>query len=142
MELRKSFIIIEVLISIFIIFMAIVTIVTSFKQNLFYTKKMDNYQNVFTTVKSIVNLVDTLQIDMNKNYKKIKELNINGFDVKIYAKTIKYQRNFVISSSDIKNLSGGHTGKKLYELFKIKIELHKNDFTKKFFYFLTKVEKQ
>jgi len=142
MELRKSFIIIEVLISIFIIFMAIVTIVTSFKQNLFYTKKMDNYQNIFVTIKSIINLLDNLPINVNKNYKKIKEMNLNGFNIKIYAKTIKLQRNFVISNSDIKNITGSHTGKKLYKLLKIKIILHKNNFTKSFFYFLTKVEKQ
>jgi len=142
MESRKSFMVIEVLISIFIIFMAIIIIVTSFKQNLLYNNKNEIYQDMFITVKSVVNLLDNTDIKTrNKNYELIKKININGFNIAIYAKLIKSQRNYIISSSDIRSLRGGYTGKKLYKLFKIKIVLNNKNFKKEYFYFLTKVEK-
>jgi len=138
---NSGFIVIEVLISIFITFLAIVTIVSIYKQNINLNSKIEHYQNIYITVKSVVNLLDKTDIKTTTttNFEKIRSLNLNGFKIDIFAKKVKELKNFVTDSENI-NLSGNF-GKYTYTLYKIKIELKKNNINKIFKYYLTKVKK-
>ncbi len=141
LENNRGFVVIEVLISIFIVFLAIVTIVSSYKQNLQYNNKIKDYENMYFTVKSIVNLLDKTDINAGFKFKKIKIFKLNGFNIEIYAKKIKEQRNYVLNTTDLGNIVGSHSGNILYILYKIKIILKRENFTKNFYYYVTKVKK-
>ena len=90
---NKSFIVIEVLISIFIIFLSIVTIVGIYKQVVRFDTKSNEYQELYITIKSVVNLLDKTDIN------KVNNLELNGYNIDIHKQIIMQNRNLIFNQN-------------------------------------------
>jgi len=142
MELKskRAFLVIEVIISILITFLAIVTIVTAYKYKNLFNNKDKLYQNLYITVKSTISWLDKEKIDINSlNYVLYKTFNLNNFNVKVFIKKIQSKRNYVVRAPG--EGPSGNIGNLNYTLYEVKMIFQKNSFIKKYLIYLTKVKK-
>jgi Tfp pilus assembly protein PilV len=138
---KKAFLVIEVLISIFIMFLVIVSLAIIVKQKNYISKKNESYQMLYITVKSLINMLDKTDINTDsKEYVKIKEMNINGFDAEIYAKLLLSKHNYVVSGPEDTGPSGNY-GEETIKLYSVKIDLKNGILHKTYIYKLTKFAK-
>jgi hypothetical protein len=139
LKVRNGFLVIEVIISIFITFLAIVTITTAYKYKNIFDNKNDLYQDLYITTKSIISLLDKEKININNlKFVKYKTLQLNGFNIDIFIKKTFSKRNYVKSFDQ--GISGNN-GNLLYNFYTCKVVLRKNNFKKEIMLFLTKVKK-
>lgn len=137
--MKKSFIIIEVLIAIFILFLTIVMVASTYKQKNRFDEKNKIYQNIYINVKNSINWLENQNINIiSYNYVLFKKLNINNMQIKIYMRLLNKKANFVINPNN-PNLSGNY-GKKIYYLYKVKLLVDYYNYHKKFIFDLTKME--
>jgi len=140
LKLKRAFLVIEVIISILITFLAIVTIVTAYKYKNLFNDKDKLYQNLYVTVKSTISLLDKEDININNlNYVLYKTFDLNDFSIKIFIKKIQSKRNYVIKAPG--EGSSGNIGNLNYTLYEVKMIFKKNLFVKKYIIYLTKVKK-
>jgi hypothetical protein len=138
-QTSKAFLTVEVLISIIIIFTAIVTISSSIKSVVMFSNKSSQYQSKYIVLKSLLNYIDKLDLKLTfitTSYSildiKLKEL--NGYQVTTQIKKVREEH---IQASDE---FGNFTNTKAKSiLLKVKFLLTKNNFTKEYEVYLTKV---
>jgi hypothetical protein len=144
MELkRKAFLIIEVLISIVIIFMIIIVVTLSYKQLFAYNKKSKFYEELYITVKSVVNFLDYLDFNgfSNKKFVLFKKLNINGYDVNIFLKLVDKNNNLFKTFSDASANVTFVKGNIVYYLYKVKLIVKKENVKYVYLFHITKSKK-
>ena len=137
--MKKSFIIIEVLIAIFILFLTIVMVASTYKQKNRFDEKNKIYQNIYINVKNTINWIDNQNINITSyNYRLFKKLNINNMKIDIYIKLMNKKANFITNANN-PTLSGNF-GKKIYYLYKVKLLIDYYHYKKQFVFDLTKME--
>jgi hypothetical protein len=96
---------------------------------------------LYITVKSLMNMIDKTDINTDsKDYVKIKERNINGFDAEIYAKLLLSKHNYVVNGPETSGTSGNY-GDETIKLYSVKIDLKNGILHKIYIYKLTKFAK-
>ena len=137
--MKKSFIIIEVLIAIFILFLTIVMVASTYKQKNRFDEKNKIYQNIYINVKNTINWIDNQNINITSyNYRLFKKLNINNMKIDIYIKLMNKKANFITNANN-PTLSGNF-GKNIYYLYRVKLLVNYYNYQKKFIFDLTKME--
>lgn len=114
---NSGFTLIEVLLSLIILTVAIVTINAAFKQFVEYKAKMEKYKNIYLTTLSIKDMIETKEL--SNGLSEAGEL--NGLKYKYSVKLVAKGKN-TVSSEDIesrgKTAEGGS-----FEIFLYKITL-------------------
>ncbi len=114
---NSGFTLIEVLLSLIILTVAIVTINAAFKQFVEYKAKMEKYKNIYLTTLSIKDMIETKEL--SNGLSEAGEL--NGLKYKYSVKLVAKGKN-TVSSEDVesrgKTAEGGS-----FEIFLYKITL-------------------
>jgi len=134
---RKAFLTVEVLISMIIIFSAIVTISSAMKAVGVFYQKTKVYETIYITVNSIKNMIYSKDIDINNlstTYNNIyNNSNYNGFIINISAKIIEQRKPPTVEGVGMIDSS------LILYLLKFKIELDKKHVHKDYYIYLTRV---
>ncbi len=110
---NKGFTLIEVLLSLIILVVAIVSINAAFKQFVMYKSKMDKYKNIYMTTLSIKDMI--LSKKLSENTAGSGELN----GIKYSYKVSLLAKGFNVES----DTESSSIGKGNYEIFLYKIDL-------------------
>lgn len=126
---KAAFLTIEVLISMIIVFSAIVTLSMSIKSTTMFTRKSEANQILYITVNSVINILENTTFSrdyISKRDFQIPIQKINGFDISAEGKVDKVL--YIEKKTD--DFTGFTGKKKPLVLYKIKIIL-KNKHLKK-----------
>ena len=145
MKNKNAFLTIEVLISMVIVFLAILTLTSSIKSDILFTKKIHFYEKIYITTLSAQNMIKHSKFESSKITKdfhplKIRKNKINGFTIKAKVKKIKELRNYVDNFFDAK--LSKNNGSNIFILYKVKLEISEENFQKEFEFFVTKIVKK
>ncbi len=132
MKKNKGFTLIEVLLSLIILTVAIVSVNAAFKQFVEYKSKMEKYKNIYMTTLSIKDMIESKEL--KNGYTETGEL--NGLKYKYSVELIASKRN-VTSSEDIENQEQLEEGS--FEVYLYKITLHIDN--KKYEFYKTQYKK-
>jgi len=136
---RKAFLTVEVLISIVIIFMAIVIMTSSIKTVTLFDRKATQYETNYITVKSVLNYIQKLEIDLDNitaNYTKIDSnlTQLNKYDIVLEAKKLK--ETYI---KDIDSFGNVSNSKNKVILLQMKITLKSTNSIKIYEIYMTRV---
>lgn len=135
--MKKSFIIIEVLIAIFIMFLAIVIVATGYKEKNMFDNKSKLYQKIYINIKNIVNWLDSQNIKiLSNNFVLYKIVKINNMKIKIFLKLLEKKSKFNITMNNSQILPSKNND--IYFLYKVKLEVYYLNYKKVYYYDLTK----
>jgi type II secretory pathway pseudopilin PulG len=127
--MRKAFSIIELLISMVILFGTIVFMNMTIKTYNDYERKSQIYQNIYVSTLSMKDWL-SVQDFTKQNYEKT----INDVKFKAYIQPIKEQKNHIFHAE----LGHGNFGDFLVTLYQIKLVLQYRNREETFSYFITK----
>jgi hypothetical protein len=151
---KKAFLTVEILISMIIVFLAIVTLSAAIKSNTMISQKKDIYEDIYITVQSIKNdllsmdiqyfendtpsIEDFFNTDPNTASKRYNTINLpykqlNRFTINLKAKKVKEIKNF------IETLEGGsNKGLDTSVVFHVILTLKRENFEKEYSFYLNK----
>jgi len=131
--MKKGFTVIEILISMMILFVAIAFVNISIKAFNDYQRKSDVYQKFYITALSLKNKMDSNSLEQ-EIYKGI----LNDINYVITKEEILKQKNFIIGfDGDI-----GNTGDFFITLYKLKMVLKDKIRTKEYIFYLTRQRRE
>jgi hypothetical protein len=142
MSNRKAFLTIEVLISIVIIFLAIITLTSSLKIVSLFSHKASTYEVNYITLHSILNTLQNIPLEQfNLSHTKYTPIplsikNINGYNVNILAK--KVQEDY---SQEYNEFGQTIQGQFKVSLFSVQIKMQKGQQNIQYNTYFTKVSK-
>lgn len=132
---KTGMITIEVLISLMILFMVIAVSVTTIKQLNFVMIQQKKYQNIYAAV---FNIKDSIAEDICEKKMKLNN-KMGGYDYSAVCEHITSLRNYKKSIDDVN--SGGNIGKMMIQLYRIRLILKQDRYTKEFVYYKTVTKK-
>jgi len=131
--MKKGFTVIEILISMMILFVAIAFVNISIKAFNDYQRKSAVYQNFYITALSLKNQMDSNPLE-RESYKG----RLNGINYIITKKEILKDRNFIISFDN----DTGNTGDFFITLYQLKMTLKDKIRTKEYTFYLTRQKRE
>jgi len=139
---KKAFLTVEVLISIVIIFMAIVTMTSSIKSVALFERKSTQYEITYITLKSVLNYVQKLELNfdtLTTRYTKIDTSlnNLNNFIITLEVK--KKNEDYLKDIDSFGNIS--KSNKKII-LLQMRITLKNKNIRKVYDIYMTKMIKE
>ena len=142
MDNKKAFLTVEVLISIVIIFMAIVTMTSSIKSVALFERKSTQYEITYITLKSVLNYVQKLELNfdtLTTRYTKIDTSlnNLNNFIITLEVK--KKNEDYLKDIDSFGNIS--KSNKKII-LLQMRITLKNKNIRKVYDIYMTKMIKE
>lgn len=118
---NKGFTLIEVLISLFILVVAAVTVNAAFKQFTVYKSKTKHYENHYITVLSLKDMIENQDLAEKQN--RVGKL--NGLDYKYEVIEIDKRRNYMPGETEE---IGGNNGAFELTLFKIRLSVEDKEY--------------
>ena len=129
----KAFTIIEILIAMLVLFTAIAFLNISIKAFNSYQRKSQYYQDLYITVLSLKDRMDSLTQFHQLEYKG----ELNGIRYNISIKELRKNRNYIVSQDGI----GQNNGDFMITLYQLNMNLTKNNQSKVYKFLLTKQKK-
>ena len=126
---RKAFTIIEILISMLILFTTVVFVDMTIKAYNTYQRKSKIYQNFYITTLSIKDWLYNQDFS-KKNY----DGEMNGIEFNARVELLIQKPNYVIALEGV----SGNVGNYMISLYKIDLDLRYKEVEKRFSYFITK----
>jgi Tfp pilus assembly major pilin PilA len=131
--MRKGFTVIEILISMMILFVAIGFVNISIKAFNNYQRKSEVYQNFYITALSLKDLMEIEKLNQQKSYKGV----LNGIDYVISIKEVSRKKNYIIN---LEQAIGGNDGNFFIILYRLKMTLSAGNKVKNYLFYLTRQE--
>ena len=130
---RTAFMTIEVLISLVIISMGVVTVTSALKTFYAAAHKQDHYEEALTTLYSLNDMINKIDFEKQKQIEGV----LNGWKYSIKAEQINIRRTYV--SNDLVELSG-NIGRYNVILYKVIMTISNNGLTKTYTLYRTRTK--
>ncbi|WP_298691241.1 hypothetical protein [uncultured Sulfuricurvum sp.] len=128
---RTAFLTIEVLISLVIISMGVLTVTSALKTLYGAADKQKHYEAAATTLLSLKDMLSSIDFEKQQH----KEGKLNGWEYAVHIERIASQRTYVIS--DITEFTG-NKGRYEIQLYKVTLTLHDESLSKTYTIYQTR----